>query len=109
MSISVPVKKPRRSKSLRTGETGAELVSGADVRPIAPVLAHLTHSFQVGDRLRLRNGGRVIARAEAFCRVVARLPYEGYGSLLYRVRSEAEQFERVVPEADLSQPSSDGA
>jgi len=34
--------------------------------------------------------------------VVALLPYEGKGPLQYRVRSDAEQFERIVAEADLS-------
>jgi len=43
-----------------------------------------------------------LARAGSFCKVTALLPYEGHGSLLYRVRSETEQFERVVAEADLS-------
>ncbi len=51
------------------------------------------------------NGGRTLARAAAFCKVVSLLPYEGHGPLLYRVRSETEAFERIVAEADLSRNS----
>jgi hypothetical protein len=60
------------------------------------------HRYRVGERLRVGHGGNVIARAAAFCKVVALLPYEGHGALLYRVRSDSELFERVVAEADLS-------
>ena len=42
------------------------------------------------------NGGNIVSRTAAHCKVVALLPYEGHGALLYRVRSEAEAFERVV-------------
>lgn len=48
------------------------------------------------------SGGYSVARAAASCKIVALLPYEGQGQLLYRVRSETEAFERVVAEADLS-------
>ena len=41
-------------------------------------------------------------RTASGCKVVALLPYEGYGALLYRVRSESESFERIVAEADLA-------
>lgn len=47
-------------------------------------------------------GGNVLARAGSYCKVVSLLPYEGHGTLLYRVRSESESFERVIAEADLS-------
>ena len=45
---------------------------------------------------------RTVARVAASCKVIALLPYEGHGALLYRIRSDAEAFERVVAEADLS-------
>lgn len=67
-----------------------------------PVLAQPTHRYRVGERLRMGNGGNVLARASAACKVISLLPYEGRGPLLYRVRSDAEAFERVVAEADLS-------
>ncbi len=60
------------------------------------------HRYRVGDALRMLPGGYSSARPAAGCRVVALLPYEGHGALLYRVRSDNEAFERVVPEADLS-------
>ena len=72
---------------------------------VRPTLAQPTHRYAAGERLRMGNGGYTVARAAAFCKVVALLPYEGKGSLLYRVRSETEAFERVVAEADLSRNS----
>jgi hypothetical protein len=59
------------------------------------------HRYRVGDRLRMNGGGYSVQRAASGCKVVALLPYEGYGALLYRVRSEVESFERIVAEADL--------
>jgi hypothetical protein len=72
------------------------------VQPPRAIMAAPTHRYRIGERLRMGNGGYSIARAASFCKVVALLPFEGHGSLLYRVRSETEQFERVVAEADLS-------
>ena len=63
------------------------------------------HRYQVGERLHLIGGGNVLSRAAASCQVIALLPFEGKGALFYRVRSESEQFERVVAEIDLSRTS----
>jgi hypothetical protein len=71
-------------------------------RPAQSVQAQPIHRFDVGERLRMAPGGFSVARAGATCKVVSLLPYEGHGSLLYRVRSDTEAFERVVAEADLS-------
>lgn len=71
-------------------------------RPPRRVHAAPTHRFHVGEKLQMIGGGYSIARAAAGCKVVALLPYEGRGALLYRVRSDTESFERVVPEADLT-------
>lgn len=60
------------------------------------------HRYQVGESLRMNGGGYSVARQAAGCKVVAILPYEGHGALLYRVRSDTESFERVVSEADLA-------
>ena len=60
------------------------------------------HRYHIGERMRMTSGGYSVARAGSFCKITALLPYEGKGALLYRVRSETEQFERVVAEADLS-------
>jgi hypothetical protein len=70
--------------------------------PPRAVLAHPSHRYRVGERLRMGGGGYSVSRAAAFCKVLVLLPYEGQGMLLYRVRSETEAFERVVAEADLS-------
>jgi hypothetical protein len=101
-SIAVPIKKPRKARTVRAGEAGAQTAPALDTRPSMPVLPHPAHRYGIGERLRLANGGRVLSRPQGYCTVVARMPYEGYGALQYRVRSEAEQFERIVPEADLS-------
>jgi len=71
-------------------------------KPSRPVLAQPAHRYHAGERLRMAQGGYSVVRAGAFCKVTALLPYEGHGALLYRVRSETEQFERVVAEGDLS-------
>jgi hypothetical protein len=66
------------------------------------VQAQPQHRYRIGEHLRMGGGGQSIARQAAGCKVIALLPYEGRGALLYRVRSDTEQFERVVAEADLS-------
>jgi len=71
-------------------------------RPPRRVLAQPEHRYRVGDRLRMDGGGYSVARQAAACKIVALLPYEGRGALLYRVRSDTEQFERIVAEADLT-------
>ncbi len=71
-------------------------------RPARRVTAPPAHRYRVGDRLRMNGGGYSVQRTASGCKVVALLPYEGYGALLYRVRSEAESFERIVAEADLA-------
>ena len=59
------------------------------------------HAYRVGQRLQMRNGGNVLSRAAGPCQVISLLPHES-GPPLYRVQSEAENFERIVAEADLS-------
>jgi len=71
-------------------------------RPPRSLQAQPAHRFHVGERLRMANGGYSLARVGATCKIISLLPYEGHGSLLYRVRSDNEAFERVVAEADLS-------
>lgn len=71
-------------------------------RPARRATAQPTHRYHIGDRLRMDGGGYSVARQAAACRIVALLPYEGRGALLYRVRSDTEQFERIVAEADLT-------
>jgi hypothetical protein len=95
----------RRRPSPTVNEGSEELALAPQAQRRAPpriVALQPTHRYRIGERLRMSNGGRSISRVEAFCKVIATLPYEGHGSLLYRVRSDSEQFERVVAEADLS-------
>ena len=108
-SIAVPPNpSARRGKRL---PTSANLEAGGDDggvvvetlrRPPRPVQPQPAHRYRVGERLRLGHGGYTVARVAASCKVIALLPYEGHGALLYRIRSDAEAFERVVAEADLS-------
>jgi hypothetical protein len=110
-SIAVPVKKKASSHS-RKRKTAVARPEGrlADALPVEirrappPTVAQPSHRFRVGERLRMTNGGRTLSRAAASCVVVARMPYEGRGHLLYRVRSDTEHYERVVAEMDLSRP-----
>ena len=106
-SIAVPLnRKMRKSATIqpapRAPDEAEDLVDFVLKRNARPTVAAPTHRYRIGERLAMNGGGRSVARAGAFCKVVATLPFEGHGSLLYRVRSETEQFERVVAEIDLS-------
>ena len=105
-TIAVPLKSAARARLKKSAvpEVLVERDLPAVEQRRAPraTLAQPAHVYGIGERLRMANGGRSLARADSFCRVVSRLPYEGHGALLYRVRSETEQFERVVSEIDLT-------
>ncbi len=104
-TIAVPIKNRRNKAAAAAARVEREVEDSAPAevrRPATPTLAQPTHRYEVGERLRMANGGRSFARAEAYCIVVSRLPFEGRGALLYRVQSETEQYERVVAEIDLS-------
>jgi hypothetical protein len=107
-SIAVPpnpsARRGKRVSATKDVEADAsEPVAVATLhRPPRPVQAQPIHRYHVGERLHVGNGGYSAARAAASCKVIALLPYEGRGMLLYRIRSDAEAFERVVAEADLS-------
>ncbi len=104
-NISVkPAARGSRRKAAPTPERDDEPVFSQS--PLQRAARHTVpapvHRYRVGDKLRMSPGGYSVARPASGCRVVALLPYEGHGALLYRVRSDTEAFERVVPEADLS-------
>ena len=80
---------------------GSESDEAQSTGPKPTAITRVLHRYHAGEQLQMGNGGYVLSRAAALCRVVALLPYEGRGALLYRVRSEAEAFERVVAEGDL--------
>lgn len=105
-SVAIPITRKqngRKPKSVGHGQPHMDVrIVGAPApaRRVA-VTAAPTHIYGIGDRLRLMGGGRRWAREEGFCLVTALLPHEG-GPLLYRVRSEVENYERVVAEIDLA-------
>lgn len=70
-------------------------------RSMAPRVEAEKHQYRVGERVRMTGGGSNWARNESLCRIVALLPHER-GPLLYRVQSDAESYQRVVEETDLS-------
>jgi len=80
-------------------------VARADLRaPVAAPLPRPTRPapvYHVGQRLILLGGGNRWARTQSPCRVIAVLPREA-GPFSYRVRSEAESYERIVVETDLT-------
>ena len=90
------------SPTIASDDDDAPLAPTPIARPARRVAAAPEHRYRVGERLRMTGGGQSVQRTSSACKVVSLLPYEGRGSLLYRVRSEAETFERIVAEADLS-------
>jgi len=109
-SIAVPVTRRAATKPRRAGhpQTAPDQVVGGGVAPArAPGPRHAApeahHSYVVGQRLRVLGGGPIWGRQGAFCHVVALMPHDS-GPFLYRVRSEVENFERVVAEGDLTIP-----
>lgn len=107
-SIAVPVTRKRsggKNKAAGHPAPPADSEVGGRVGPprrlVGTPRSHPPeHKFRVGQRVTLRGGGRLWARVENSCEVIALLPYEG-SALRYRVRSESENFERVVDEIDL--------
>jgi len=100
-----PVPRSRRQPATPAAHDEESFGFAAPVPHPAPprrVAQQPAHRYRVGDTLRMLPGGYSSARPAGGCRVVALLPYEGHGALLYRVRGDTEAFERVVPEADLS-------
>ena len=107
-SIAVPPNpRARPGRRIAPSEIGLDadetvLPTPAKPRPVRPLQAQPLHRFHIGERLRMSGGGYSVARAGSACKVISLLPYEGHGSLLYRVQSDSEAFERVVAEADLT-------
>ncbi len=108
-SIAVPLKgrpaaaaKPRRAGHPQLApDQGVGGRAGAPRAPAKIARPTGTHRFHVGQRLRLLGGGSTWARSGGACKVVLLMPNEG-GAFHYRVRSETENFERVVAETDLA-------
>lgn len=94
-SIAVP---PRSASNRRDDRTGSDLPVTQSARLVR---ATAGHRFSLGDRLNMAPGGREVARSSSICVVTALLPFEGT-TLRYRVRSEAEKFDRIIDENDLT-------
>jgi hypothetical protein len=62
----------------------------------------MPHRFATGQRVRLRPAHRALPAASGSFKIIAALPIEGTGEVRYRIKSEAENFERVVEESTLS-------
>jgi hypothetical protein len=107
-SIAVPI--TRRS-------AGSKSSSARAVRPMAPravnddapeaagddapeASSRAKHRYHIGQRLHLA-GGRYWGRIGGACEVIALMPLEA-GEFHYRISSEAEHFERIVAEGDLT-------
>ena len=106
-SIAVPLNPSARRGARLLAATNlaqALFVDDADPPQVAPPpeTKPALHRYKAGERLRMGNGGNIVSRVAAHCTVVSLLPYEGRGAPQYRVRSEAEAFERIVAEGDLS-------
>jgi hypothetical protein len=65
------------------------------------VRAITSHKFRVGETVEYKPGRMGFPAASRECTVVRLLPVEG-GSLKYRIKCDAEAFERVVTEAQLA-------
>jgi hypothetical protein len=62
--------------------------------------------FSVGQRVSVARGSTFGATAGGFCSVVTPLP-RGAGPQQYRVRTEGENFDRIIDEARLEAVSYD--
>ncbi len=72
--------------------------------PRAPAAAANRHRFRIGQRLLMAGGGNNWSRTRSLCSVVFLMPFESGSPLRYRVRSDEENFDRIVDEADLGLP-----
>jgi hypothetical protein len=104
-SIAIPSKRRRRTDKPEAApppyaEIRARGVAAQAARTASQAAQQPRHLFRVGQRVRMLGGGNRWARVESLCQIVVLLPHEG-GPPMYRVRSEVENYERVVAEIDL--------
>jgi hypothetical protein len=62
----------------------------------------MKHRFSAGQRVRFRAGRGVMSAGSGSFKIVTALPIEREGEVRYRIKSEAENFERVADETNLS-------
>ena len=105
-SIAIPSKRRRggdKSQAMVVtahSDIRAKGVAQQAARTAAAAAQTPRHLYSVGQRVRMLGGGNRWARVESLCRIVVLMPHES-GPPMYRVRSEAESYERVVAEIDL--------
>jgi hypothetical protein len=95
---------PSRLATKKGGATKAYVPATSVVTTPRELRTSSGHRYAIGDRLRMASGGREIARGASACLVTAVLPNEG-GPLRYRVRSDNENYDRIIEERDLSPAS----
>jgi hypothetical protein len=62
----------------------------------------MKHRFSVGQRVRFRAGHGVMPAGSGSFKIIIAMPIERAGEVRYRIKSEAENFERVADEMNLS-------
>lgn len=62
----------------------------------------MEHRYATGQRVRFSGGHTALAAGSGAFKIIATLPIERTGEIRYRIKSEAESFERVVDESTLS-------
>jgi hypothetical protein len=102
--IAVPVRTKGRSATPQHSRTAHSSLS---IRPVAVSQlpaneANPKHQFRVGQRLKMTSGGSLLERVGSMVTVLHLQPYER-NELRYRVRSDLENYERIVVESQLIQ------
>lgn len=62
----------------------------------------MMHRFKTGQRVRLRTDRVLLSSGSGTYKIIAALPIERTGEIRYRIKSDAETFERVAEEETLS-------
>jgi hypothetical protein len=62
----------------------------------------MRHRFSAGQRVRFRSGRGQAPTGSGSFKIITALPIEREGEVRYRIKSEAENFERVADEMNLS-------
>jgi hypothetical protein len=62
----------------------------------------MKHRFATGQRVRLRPAHSALPAGNGSFKIISALPIERTGEIRYRIKSEAENFERVADETTLS-------
>lgn len=58
------------------------------------------HKYKIGQEVSFSPGKRSMSASSRSYKIIRRLPIEG-GEFMYRIKSAAEQFERVARESEI--------